>query len=189
MTWIRTVPPEEADGPLARVYEAVGSSRGGVAEIHRALSLHPRALRAHLDLYRAVMFSRSSLDRTMRERLGVVVSQANGCAYCVAHHRQALVNLGDDPATIEALATGRAPPESAGPAALYLWARHATLDPALARDAQLGPLRDAGLDDAAALDAVLTVAYFNFVNRLVLLLGVDLEEDFEDYCGEDASIE
>ena len=38
------------------------------------------------------------------------------------------------------------------------------------------PLKDKGLDDAAILDVVLVTSYFNFVNRMVLSLGVQLEE-------------
>jgi len=37
-------------------------------------------------------------------------------------------------------------------------------------------LSESGLDDRAILDATLVVAYFNFVNRIVLALGVQLEE-------------
>lgn len=33
------------------------------------------------------------------------------------------------------------------------------------------------LSDPAVLDYVLTVAYFSFVNRIVMALGVTLEED------------
>lgn len=38
-------------------------------------------------------------------------------------------------------------------------------------------LRAAGLDDRAIVDLTLCVAYFNFVNRLALGLGVELEEN------------
>lgn len=38
-------------------------------------------------------------------------------------------------------------------------------------------LKEAGLDDRAILDAALVVGYFNFVNRIVLSLGVYLEQD------------
>ncbi|MBI2375700.1 MAG: hypothetical protein HYV07_17015 [Deltaproteobacteria bacterium] len=56
-----------------------------------------------------------------------------------------------------------------------------TIEP---RDAQgdLAELRRAGHDDRAILDAALTVAYFSFVNRLVLLLGVAVEDDFASTC-------
>ncbi len=35
----------------------------------------------------------------------------------------------------------------------------------------------AGFDDRSVLDATLVIGYFNFVNRIVLSLGVTLEED------------
>lgn len=43
-------------------------------------------------------------------------------------------------------------------------------------------LRELGFDDRAILDATLTVGYFSFVNRLVLLLGVEIEAGFESTC-------
>ena len=42
-------------------------------------------------------------------------------------------------------------------------------------EADLRPLREQGLSDAAIHDAASVVAYFNFVNRLALGLGVELE--------------
>lgn len=38
-------------------------------------------------------------------------------------------------------------------------------------------LREQGFEDRAILDATLVIAYFNFVNRIVLSLGVELEEN------------
>jgi len=38
-------------------------------------------------------------------------------------------------------------------------------------------LRNAGFSDSAILDTGLVISYFNFVNRMVLSLGVELEED------------
>ena len=49
----------------------------------------------------------------------------------------------------------------------------------------LSALRAHGFDDRALLDAALTIGYFCFVNRLVLVLGVHLEEDYERTCGPD----
>ena len=69
--------------------------------------------------------------------------------------------------------------------ALLEWAREATLAPHLSTEASVQCLRNVGFDDRAILDATLTVGYFCFVNRLVLLLGVSVEEDFEDTCRSD----
>jgi uncharacterized peroxidase-related enzyme len=189
VSWIETVTPDDADGALAAVYRAIAGARGGVAAVHHVQSLNPRAMAAHLELYRAVVFQRSSLSRSARERIGVVVSAVNRCGYCVAHHGQALRNLGEDATVADALERG-AHAEAALPTAdraLLAWAARATEDPASAREADLDALREHGFDERALLDAALTIGYFNFVNRLVLLLGVTLESGYERTTGADAA--
>jgi uncharacterized peroxidase-related enzyme len=193
MTWIKTVSPEAArgdlddvHGALDEIYRAIAAARGGVAEVHRAQSLNPRALRAHLDLYRAVVFQRSSLSRVARERIAVVVSAATRCDYCVAHHSEALRRLGDDPSIIEALGRGELPERLGGAdLALLTWARQGALDPARASEADVQALRAQRFDDRAILGSALTIAYFSFVNRLTLLLGVGLEADYVKTCGDE----
>ncbi len=183
MSWIRTVPPEEAEGDLKEIYRLIASARGGIADIHQVQSLNPRALGAHLELYKAVVFQRSTLDRTQRERIAVVVSAANGCRYCVAHHGEVLRRLGEPAPVLEALGRGEIP-DSLGPAdlALLSWAREGATDPAACSEPSVLKLRALGFDDRAILDAALTVAYFSFVNRLALLLGVSLEGDYTKTC-------
>lgn len=185
MPWIMTVPPGQALDELAQIYDAIGAARGGVAEIHQIQSLNPRALRAHLELYKAVIFGRSPLDRMARERIGVAVSAANECRYCVAHHGEALRRLGDDAAVVEGIGRGEVP-DGLPPAeqTLLRWVTQAARRPAACTEADIAELRCAGFDDRAILDATLTIAYFSFVNRLVLLLGVVVEEDFETTCGD-----
>ena len=70
----------------------------------------------------------------------------------------------------------------AGERALLDWAVRTTTAPSAASERDLDELRAHGYDDRALLDAALTIGYFNFVNRLVLLLGVALEEGYERTC-------
>lgn len=144
-------------------------------------------MRAHLELYKAVVFARSTLTRVARERIAVVVSAANRCAYCVTHHAEALRQLRDHPKVVEALERGQRP-EGLAPADTMLLrrARQAALAPHEQREAGVEDLRAAGYDDRAILDATLTAGYFSFVNRLVLLLGVDIEYGYATTC-EDGS--
>lgn len=81
MTWIRTVPPEEATGRLKLVYDAAVRRAGWVFHIVRAQSLNPPVLEASVNLYLAVMHGSSSLSRADREMLATVVSQAANCFY------------------------------------------------------------------------------------------------------------
>jgi alkylhydroperoxidase family enzyme len=40
----------------------------------------------------------------------------------------------------------------------------------------LAPVKRIGITDSGILDATLVVAYFNFVNRIVLALGLEVSE-------------
>ncbi len=61
--------------------------------------------------------------------------------------------------------------------ALVSYALKLTLLPAEMVQQDVAALRDAGLSDRTIHDAASVVAYFNFVNRLALGLGVELEAE------------
>lgn len=166
MAWIETIAPEHATGDLAEMYRKIAGARGGVADIHRVQSLNPRVLMAHFEHYKAVMFQASPLSRTQREAIAVAVSRANECAYCVGHHTTALAQL---------------PAEVLDPR-LLAWAARTARTPERSSQADVEELRGLGLSDRAILDAILTVAYFSYVNRLVLATGLALEDGFEATC-------
>lgn len=52
-----------------------------------------------------------------------------------------------------------------------------TRTPNISTEPIIGSLKDKGLDDRAILDATLAIGYFNFVNRIVLGLGVELKKE------------
>jgi uncharacterized peroxidase-related enzyme len=60
-------------------------------------------------------------------------------------------------------------------AALVAYAVKLTRAPREVTEADTDPLRRAGLSDAGIHDAATVTAYFNFVNRVALGLGVELE--------------
>lgn len=81
MAYIRTTDPDAAEGELAAAYDTVRGARGSVANILQVHSVAPRAMLAHLNLYRELMFGRSELTRAERETIAVTVSVANQCHY------------------------------------------------------------------------------------------------------------
>jgi len=168
--WIDVVAPSQATGELKQLYERIGGARGGVARIHQAQSLNPRVLATHFELYKALMFQPSPLSRADREAIAVAVSRANSCEYCAAHHGAALDQL--------AASSSLAPQ-------VFEWAARLARTPEQTSEADITMLRAAGLSDRAILDAVLTVAYFSYANRLVMGLGLVLEPGFEATCRPD----
>ncbi len=61
--------------------------------------------------------------------------------------------------------------------ALLTYAEKLTLSPGAMVEQDLAPLRAAGLDDQAILEANLVVAYFAYANRIADGLGVQLEPE------------
>jgi len=81
MAWIRTVPPEEADGPLAKQYEAAVARAGRVYQIVQSMSLAPGILDASMKHFGQIAHAREGLTRSNRELVAVVVSVVNECHY------------------------------------------------------------------------------------------------------------
>lgn len=174
MSWIQEIEVGEADGKLQEIYADLIEKRGKISNILQVHSLNPEALVNHLDLYMTLMFGKSGLDRMEREAIGVVVSAANECEYCVKHHAESLRHYLDDEETLDLL-TSADGLEVLEPRLSNI-VRHAdklTSAPSAMTESDLGELRAVGLTDKDILDLTLIVGYFNFVNRIALGLGVD----------------
>ena len=173
MSWIDEVDVAEADGQLEGIYAELVAKRGKISNILKVHSLNPEAMQNHLDLYMTVMFGQSGLSRAEREAVGVVVSATNDCAYCVNHHAEALRRYIKDDETLEMLLSADGL-ETLEPrlSNVVRYAEKLTSAPAAMTESDLGELRAVGLDDKDILDLALVTAYFNFVNRIALSLGV-----------------
>lgn len=173
MSWIEEIEVSEADEKLAEIYARLVRQRGKVSNILKVHSLNPDALSNHLELYMTLMFGDSGLSRAEREAVAVVVSANNDCQYCVNHHAEALKRYVSDEQTLDMLkhADGL---ETLEPRLSNI-VRHAeklTTAPGAMTESDLAELGAVGLTDKDVLDLTLIVAYFNFVNRIALGLGV-----------------
>lgn len=173
MSWIEEIEVTEAEGKLAETYARLMEKRGKVSNILQVQSLNPDSLDRHLDLYMTIMFGKSGLSRAEREAIAVVVSATNDCEYCVNHHTDALRRYIKDEDILQALASADGleilEPRLGN---IVIHAEKLTSAPAAMTESDLDPLRAEGLTDSDILDITLVVAYFNFVNRIALGLGV-----------------
>ena len=178
MPFIQIIEPEEAEGQLKEIYDDLLQSRGKIAEVHKIQSLNPPTIMAHMDLYMKIMFGRSPLKRYQREMVAVVVSKTNDCNYCIRHHAEALDHFWKDGLKTEKFSSKWKSVElSEIDKSLCEFAENLTLNPGAARESWVEKLKHLGLSDRAILDATLVIGYFNFVNRIVMGLGVQLEDD------------
>ena len=178
MAWIDVIEPEDASGDLKELYDTIAEKRGKVSNVLRVHSQNPVALKAHLDLYDAVLFSSSPLSRSDREAIAVVVSAANECDYCVRHHTEALQAYWQDEARVQQLADDHTALDELDDqlCAACDVATKLTVSPGTMTEGDVHTLRDAGWSDRAVLDIVLVTSYFNFVNRITNSLGVEATE-------------
>jgi uncharacterized peroxidase-related enzyme len=95
------------------------------------------------------------------------------------HHGEALRKLTKDPSLVERVGDD---PQGAAleprERALVDFALRLTATPGRLTEDDLAPLRSVGLSDAGIHDLVSVTAYFNFVNRMALGLGVELEDEY-----------
>jgi alkylhydroperoxidase family enzyme len=80
--WIDTVPQADADAELGALYERVRDPVSGrLDHIMMVHSSHPEGLRAHFEMYTAVMRATAGVRSAEREMIALVVSQLNACHY------------------------------------------------------------------------------------------------------------
>ncbi len=179
MAHIEIIPYEKAKGELKEIYDHLIDTRGKLAEVHKVQSLNPRTILKHMDLYMEIMYGKSPLKRVQREIVATVVSVTNKCTYCIEHHAEAVQYYWKNEERLEALKQDyRSAKLLKSEDALCNYAELLTLSPEKTKDGEeVEKLKRHGWSERQILDTTLVVAYFNFVNRIVLSLGLDIEED------------
>ncbi|HHG84387.1 MAG TPA: peroxidase [Bacteroidetes bacterium] len=176
MAYIEIVSQEDAEGKLEAVYSDIVKKRGQLSEVLMIQSLNPESIEKHVDLYMNVMFGKSPLRRVQREMIAVLVSLTNNCPYCIVHHGAALQHFWKDETRLSRFKKAYQSADlTEVDQLLCKYAVALTAVPDQVDGSHAENMRKAGLTDRAILDAALVVAYFNFVNRLVLGLGVNIE--------------
>lgn len=179
MAHIKTIEHHEATGRLREIYDDLIQKRGQLAEVHKIQSLRPESIVKHIDLYMEIMFSKSTLSRAEREMMAVITSVSNNCIYCQTHHLEALNFYWKNEERLKKLVNNFYDADlSTKEILLCQFAESLTLNPGEFKEPVLiKKLKKTGFSDEAILEATLVISYFNFVNRLVLSLGVNLENN------------
>ncbi|NKB35580.1 MAG: peroxidase-related enzyme [Gammaproteobacteria bacterium] len=183
MTWIKTIPYEEAEGQLLKLYERVKGPDNNVDNIMLAHSLRPHSMTGHMTLYKNVLHnSRNTVEKWTLELFGVYTSMLNECDYCVEHHFNGLKNLLKNDAYARDIRKALVSEDWESifepklvTALAYI--EKLTRNPATLSEDDINKLRNARWDDGEILEINQVTAYFNYANRTVLGLGINTEGD------------
>lgn len=178
MALIEVIQPENAEGELKEIYNGIISSRGQLAEVHKIQSLNPKSIVNHMDLYMTLMYGKSPIKRAVREMIAVIVSRSNNCDYCQIHHLEALNHYWkNDEKANNFRADYKSVDLTELESILCEFAHEHTVNPSSDKTEIINKLKSLGLTDRAILDVTMIIAYFNFVNRMVLGLKIEVESD------------
>ena len=81
---ISAIPTSTTDAKVVPLYAAVKGALGMVPNLMQVLGNSPAALQGYLSLNGAL--GTGVLPAAVRERLALLVAEANGCDYCLAAH-------------------------------------------------------------------------------------------------------
>jgi len=183
MSWIKTIPYDEASGKLRELYNRIKGPNDDIDNIMLAHSLRPHSMQGHMTLYKYVLHHpRNELPKSYLETIGVYVSMLNRCRYCVEHHFAGLSRLlSDDNRATEirqALAEGNPAAAFSGKELAGLeYAKRLTVEAGDLSRNDIESLRTAGFDDGEILEINQVTAYFAYANRTVLGLGINTDGD------------
>ena len=171
--WIETIPWDEADGELSDAYAWQAETLGAPAEFTMLGSLYPGIVAQRLQLYRTVEHCPSALTAIERQAAALVASVLNGTDHCASGLGLKLISLGAAD-VVKAIESCPDAPDT-GNRRLDSICAHAaklTLAPATMAADDVTGLRAHGLDDLEVLDLNNMVSYYNYINRVVMGLGL-----------------
>ena len=174
MAWIDTVSWTDAEGPLRDAYDWQAAALGAPAEFTMLGSLYPAIVEERLRLYRTVEHCPSQLTPIERQSAALVTSRLNGTDHCASGLRLKLESLGLATEVLDAIDADPANVDSGGGRfdAICAYAAKLTVSPDAVVEDDLDPLREHGLSDLDILDLNNMVAYYAYINRVVMGLGL-----------------
>lgn len=173
-SWLRLADPAPETPQTAAILEATIASLGYVRNQQRVLAHKPAVLAVLTALGNAVVRDADgALSPRERELIALVVSVENRCEACVFGHAAALRGHTGDPELVATIEVNyRRAPLGLRERALADYAIKVTRAPAEVEPEDLLPLRAAGLNEIAILEAAAVTAYFNLSNRINSALGI-----------------
>lgn len=168
MARIELVPEDRISPEAKQILTEIEQGMGRIPNLFKTYAHHPPLLRANWQKLKATMME-GSLPRKLKETIALLVSQDNGCDYCIKAHSGALraLRVGDD--ELAAIREGRL--EEAGfeerEHALVALMRKANLAPHDVSDEDFRKARDAGASDAEIVEAYGVMETFAGFNRFL----------------------
>jgi uncharacterized peroxidase-related enzyme len=171
--------PERLQGLFSKARERLGF----VPNVFRVWAYRPERLSAWFAHFRSLHVPTANLSAADREMIAVVVSQANGCLYCLVAHGAALREELGDPVLGERIAFDwrRAGLEHRR-ATICAYAEKLTLTPREMTEADIDRLLDCGLTLEEAWDVAEIASMYNLTNRMAMATNMLPNDEYASFA-------
>lgn len=177
MSWVPSVPEEQASPEVKRVYDYLRENWGFVPNYFLALGRDLQLLQDQVNLFTHAMSDGRALPKVIKEQVALVVSGINLSNYCLAAHLEILGKMGIDKSLARKLALDYTKaPVDPKVMELFRFADKLTRHPADIEKPDVDRLREVGWNDEAILETVLVASLYACANRFSA--GMGLVADF-----------
>ena len=177
-----TVPILEKDqltDPIAqRVYDEILNELGFgiVPNIFKSMATRPRFLEANWNHFRSTILQ-GDIPRTLKEMIGVAISQHNRSEYALKVHLHGLSALGMSEEVLNTLVSDfDACPLPDREKAMIRFGLKIATDPHAAAQSDYDHLREVGLDDDEIYEIVATAHLFTGVNQYTDAICLEIDQ-------------
>jgi uncharacterized peroxidase-related enzyme len=167
-----TVPTAEQVSPLTQeLFQQLEKKIGKVPNLYATMGYSEKALKGFLDL--DTTLAGGVFTPKEREAIALVVSEVNGCEYCLAAHTLTALRTGHSREETLAIREGHATDPKLG--ALVALAKSVAENQGHVPDAPLEAFFAAGYNEAALMDLVGLIAVRVFTNYVYALTHIPLD--------------
>jgi uncharacterized peroxidase-related enzyme len=147
------------------------------ATTKQIFTAHPEIYSHWVRVSEAILRGPSPLTPAQRELIGAYVSSLNSCQYCYGGHRAAAELFGIAPETIDSLIQDVATaPIDSRLRPIFAFVKKLTLTSTRMTQADADAVFAAGWNEAALHSAIAVCCLFNFMNRLVEVHGIAVDQ-------------
>ena len=180
MSWIDIISFEESSGNLKKLYNRIKGPSGYLDNIMLVHGLRPHTMLGPMTLYKNVLHHhQNTIPRWFLETIGVYVSQLNSCDYCVFHHLKGLKKLLRNNQKFKNIQLNLQSDlffelfDNKFRKALN-YSKLLTKDASAVSKSDIEELTEVEFTQGEILEINQVTAYFNYANRTVLGLGVNV---------------
>lgn len=151
--------------------DAIAKRFGFFPNLYRLTAISPKTLAALVGIQTPLM---KALDLKTRERIALVVSEVNGCPYCVAAHTFVALNLAKDSPEEIALARKGQSTDSKIRVIIQFAAKVAEMRGHVSED-EIACVREAGYSDAEIIEVIGLAIQFSLTNYINNVFDTDID--------------